>query len=133
MEKDIAPKEPRGRKVRQRVGVKDRLMIINKDPGKVYRLVNADPARIYQMQQLGYEIEQISNHVPQGLRASLSTTTDNAIPVGGGQTQVLMSTPRELYEEGQQEKEQAVKEIEAGLKPKASEGQYGSIKIENKG
>lgn len=127
---DIAPKKLKGSPARQRVGVKDRLLIINRDPSKEYRLVNSDPARIYQMQQLGYEIEPIADHIPQGLRAALPSTTDNALPVGGGQSQVLMSIPKEFYEEIQKEKAKEVNALEEGMKPNKSEGQYGSITIQ---
>jgi hypothetical protein len=126
---NLASKKPRGRPVRQKVGVKDKLLIINKDPNKVYRLVNSDPTRIYEMQQLGYEIDTLSEHIPQGLRASAPSLTDNALPVGGGQTQVLMSIDKEEYELSQKEKQEYVDELELGLKPNVSDGQYGSISV----
>lgn len=127
----LASKKPRGRPVRQRVGMKDKLLIINKDPNKMYRLVNTDPARIYEMQQMGYEIVKLADHVPSGLRASAPTLTDNTLPVGNGQTQVLMAIDKEEYELNQKDKQEYVSELEAGLKPNVSDGQYGSISIKS--
>lgn len=126
---NLVSKKPKTRPVRQKVGVKDKLVIINRDPSKVYRLVDSDPARIYAMQSQGYEIVPLENHVPKGLRASNASAMDNALPVGGGQYQVLMCIDREEYEENQRMKAAEVDELERGMKPDVSDGQYGSISI----
>lgn len=122
-------KAPRGRKTRKSVGVRDKLLIINKDPNKVYRLVNPDPARLYELQERGYEIEQMKDHVPAGLRTDSPLLTDNAIPVGGGQSHVLMSIDKEWYEEDQREKAAMADKLEEGLRPNTSDGQYGKLQL----
>jgi len=121
--------KPSGRPKRKSVGARDRLLIINKDQDKEYRLVNATPDRVYQMEQLGYKVEKIANHLPPSLRADQTTPTDNAIPVGGGQNQVLMSLDKDWYKEAQQEKEDQIRAQEAAIKPKPSDGDYGKIDI----
>lgn len=130
MEKEVVSKRPRGQK-RQSVSRKDRLLIINKDPNKVYRLVDADASRLFELQNMGYTVEQMSDHVPPGLRASNPTLVDNSLPVGGGKNQVLVSIPKEDYDAAQADKEAELKELEAGLKPNLSDGQYGKISIQN--
>jgi hypothetical protein len=103
--KEQISKKPSGRPSRKSVGVRDKLLIINKDPTREYRVVSSDPRRIYEL------------------------TTDNSIPVGGGQSHVLMSIDKEWYHEGQKEKEEQNQALEAGLSPKLSDGQYGKITI----
>jgi len=127
--KEQISKKPSGRPSRKSVGVRDKLLIINKDPTREYRVVSSDPRRIYELEQLGYRIETASDHLPKGLRTDQPLTTDNSIPVGGGQSHVLMSIDKEWYHEGQKEKEEQNQALEAGLSPKLSDGQYGKITI----
>lgn len=128
MEKEVVSKAPRGN-IRKKVGTRDRLLFINLDPNRVYRLVSSDPSYLYEMEQLGYKIEDLSKHVPQGLRVSQPTSMDNMLPVGGNERHVLMSIDKESYEETQKEKQQHVNKIEAGIKPNSNDGQYGSVVI----
>lgn len=127
--KETSTKSRVARPKRKSVGVRDRLQIINKDPSKEYRLVNADPARIFELEQLGYEVVNIANHLPKGQRLDSTKQPDNSIPVGGGQTQILMAIDKDLYEEGQRDKEEQAAELEASLRPNLSDGQYGKISI----
>jgi hypothetical protein len=120
------------RPTRKSVGARDRLQIINRDPNKEYRLVSTEDSRIYQMRGLGYEVVNIADHLPTGLRLDNSTATDNCIPVGGGQKQVLMAIDKDLYLEGIKEKEEENRKREAGLHPNLSDGQYGKITLSTK-
>lgn len=125
-------KKPSGRPVRKSVGARDRLAIINKDPSKVYRLVDTEPGRIQYFLDLGYEIQDVKNHIPNPLRLNVGSSNNNTIPVGGGKEQVLMAIDKELWEEIQDEKARIVDNTEAGLKPQNSDGFYGDIQITRK-
>jgi hypothetical protein len=127
--KESTSKAPSGRPQRKRVTSRNRLDIINKDPDKVYRLIDNDPARIYQFQQMGYEIQDVKQHLPGAERVDAALIADNSIPVGGGKRQVLVAINKDWYEEDQREKQKSVDESEAALKPKTSDGFYGDIKI----
>lgn len=131
--KEPISKKPSGRPTRKSVGVRDKLLIINKDPDRVYRLVNTDPNRLFEMKQMGYRIEEAAKHIPEGLRTDQALLTDNAVPVGGGQSHVLMSIDKDWYEDAQKEKAEHLESIEAGLKPNSSDGQYGKIAFSSSG
>lgn len=118
-----SPATPR---VRRPLSKSQRLEIINQDPGRVYRLVNMDPSRIYRFEQAGWRVEDVSAHLPRSERVDNPTITDNAISVGGGQRQVLMSIEKEFYDEDQAAKRDRQAELEKSLKPRNSDGMYGA-------
>ncbi len=122
-------KKPSGRPTRKSVGVRDKLVIINKDPDRVYRVVSSDPRRLYELEAMGYRIEKAADHTPKGLRTDQAALTDNSIPVGGGQNHVLVSIDKEWYEDAQREKAEHAAALEAGLNPNLSDGQYGTVKV----
>lgn len=124
-------KQPSGRPVRKPVGARNRLEIINKEPGREYRLIDSDPARVHQFTEAGYRVEQIKDFLPGANRLSQDSTLDNSIPVGGGSKQILVSIEREFYEQDQKAKEEHVKATEAGIKPNTSDGFYGKVSIES--
>lgn len=131
--KENLSKKPSGRPTRKSVGVRDKLLIINKDPAREYRLVSTDPNRLFHMKQLGYRIEEAAKHIPEGLRTDQALLTDNAVPVGGGQSHVLMSIDKDWYDDAQREKAEHLESLEAGLKPNSSDGQYGKIAFSSSG
>jgi len=118
-----SPATPR---VRRPLNKSNRLEIINQDPGRVYRLVNLDPSRIYRFEQAGWRVDDLALHMPRSERVENPTITDNAISVGGGQKQVLMSIEKEFYNEDQAAKHDRQAELERSLKPKNSDGMYGA-------
>jgi hypothetical protein len=89
-------------------------------------MVNLDSTRIWRFEQAGWRVEDLAKHLPVSERVSLPALTDNAISVGGGQKQVLMSIERELYDEDQAAKLERQRELERSLKPKNSDGMYGA-------
>lgn len=117
------PATPR---VRRPLSKSNRLEIINQEPDRVYRMVNLDSTRIWRFEQAGWRVEDLAKHLPVSERVSLPALTDNAISVGGGQKQVLMSIERELYDEDQAAKLERQRELERSLKPKNSDGMYGA-------
>lgn len=121
-------KKPSGRPKRIPVGTRNRLEIINKEPGREYHLIDATPGRIQQFLDGGYRVETLEKHLPGSQRVESGSTTDNVLHVGGGQKQILVSIEKEYYEEDQKAKQRKVDESEAGLK-NLSDGQYGKINI----
>lgn len=121
-------KAPSGRPKRARIGKRNRLEIVNKDPAREYRLIDSDPARLWQFDQAGWRVEDVAKHLPGTQRVDLSTPIDNAIPVGGGSKQVLVSIEKEYFEQDQKIKQDEINEMEKGLKP--SDGFYGKINIQ---
>jgi hypothetical protein len=111
----------------------NRLEIINKEPDRVYRLINLDPTRIWRFEQAGWRVEDLEKHLAGSQRASIPTVIDNAIMVGGGQKQVLMSIEREYFDEDQAALKERQDELERSLKPRNSDGMYGGeLTITNK-
>jgi hypothetical protein len=124
-------KKPSGRPVRKPVGARNRLEIINKEPGREYRLIDSDPARVNQFLQAGYRVEEVKNFLPGAERLGQGSLVDNALPVGGGSKQLLVSIEKEFYEQDQKEKIQRVKQTEEAIKPNTSDGFYGKVSIEH--
>ena len=127
MEK-VTTKTPE-RPERKPVAARQRLNFVNTDPNRQYRIIDADDARLAQFTDAGYRIEDIKKHVLGGQRTDVPAPTDNTISVGGGKKQMLVSIEKEFYEEDQEKKQQVVNDREAAMKPNASEGQYGDVKI----
>ena len=124
-------KKPSGRPVRKPVGARNRLEIINKEAGREYRLIDSDPARVHQFLEAGYRVEQVKDFLPGATRLGQDSLVDNAIPVGGGSKQLLVSIEKEYFEQDQKEKIARVKQTEEAIKPNTSDGFYGKVSIEH--
>lgn len=123
--------KPSGRPVRRPVGARNRLEIINKEPGREYRLIDSDPARVHQFLEAGYRVEQVKDFLPGSERLGQGSIVDNALPVGGGSKQLLVSIEKEYFEQDQKEKMLRVKATEEAIKPNTSDGFYGKVSIEH--
>jgi len=119
------PVRPKRKPVSQR----GRLELTNTDPNREYRLINAEAHRMSIFEEGGWKIENIKDFLVGGQRTDVATPIDNTVSVGGGQKQVLVSIEKEFYNEDQKSKAEKIDATEAGMKPKTSEGQYGSIQI----
>lgn len=131
MSEQIA-KAPRGRPTRVRIGVRNRLEIVNKDPDREYRLIDSDPARVWQFDRAGWKTENVADYLPgTPNRVDLTKPVDNSIPVGGGAKQVLVSIEKEFADEDRKVKQDEVKKVEDGLKTQNnSDGFYGKVQIQ---
>lgn len=124
------------KKQRKPVGLRNRLAVVNEDPNREYRLINNEPARLAQFEEGGYRVEDIEKHMPGSRKGTKGSNVDNVMHVGGGQTQVLVSIEKELYDEDQRVKQAKVDAMEASMKNKTAEslqGFYGDIKISRQG
>jgi hypothetical protein len=127
MVKEATSKSPSGRLKRKSGAARDRLVITNKDPDRVYRIISSDPSRIHEFEQMGYRIENIADHLPKGLRTDQGSTADNSLPVGAGRNHILVSLDKDEYDAAQKDKAEHVDSTEAAMKPNISEGQYGHV------
>lgn len=128
--KAVEPKKVR--KPRRPVGVTNRLDVVNQDPGRVYRIINNDPARLAQFDAAEYRVENVTEHMPGARKGTKGSNIDNVFHAGGGQTQVLVSVDKELYDEDQALKQAKVDATEAQIKNKSADGLqgfYGDVKI----
>jgi hypothetical protein len=110
--------------------MRNKLSFKDKDPNKVYRIVNDDPdsERLNIFLEAGYSFV----HGKAGVLGDKAVAEGGAIdsriskPVGGGKRGYLMCIDKELYEQDQALKAEAIKLTEAATKPKPEQSQYGA-------
>ena len=105
-----------------------------KDPNFQYRFVNDIGSRIHQMQEAGYEIVTDDDMVVGEARVTDPTAqgSDKRVISKDGTVAYLMKHKTEWYEEDQKAKQAHVDELEQTMKNEASQGMYGSIKVDRK-
>lgn len=105
-----------------------------KDPNFQYRFVNDIGSRIHQMQEAGYEIVTDDDMVVGEARVTDPTAQGSGKRVisKDGTVAYLMKQKKEWYEEDQKAKQAHVDELEQTMKNEASQGMYGSIKVDRK-
>jgi len=128
MEKEDTKSKAPVRPKRRPVATRQRLEVLNLDPNRSYRLIDATSDRIQMFEDAGYKIEPIKEHLRGGQRTDTPSAVDNAIAVGGGKKQILVSIEKEFYEEDQKAKSDMIDAREAGIKG-PNEGQYGQVKV----
>jgi hypothetical protein len=108
------------------------LTVGGKDPNKHYRVVNDVGDRIEQFKERGWVVEDDENLTIGDRRVATPKGVGSPVQasVGGGVKGVVMSLPRELWEEDQAWKQaNDVDTLEAATKSTKA-GDYGSIKVE---
>jgi hypothetical protein len=105
-----------------------------KDPDFQYRFVNDVGSRIHQMQEAGYEIVTDDELVVGEARVTDPTAQGSGKRVisKDGTVAYLMKQKKEWYEEDQKAKQAHVDELEQTMKNEASQGMYGSIKVDRR-
>ena len=105
-----------------------------KDPNFQYRFVNDIGSRIHQMQEAGYEIVTDDDMVVGEARVTDPTAQGSGKRVisKDGTVAYLMKQKKEWYEEDQKAKQAHVDELEQTMKNEASQGMYGSIKVDRR-
>jgi hypothetical protein len=108
------------------LGAKNRMTFADKDPAYRYRFINDKDDRLDRAQAAGYDF--VISDEPVGDKrvaeaSKMGTKVSKA--VGGGLVAYLMRIPVAFYEEDQQAKEAALKDVEKTLKPDKSKNQYG--------
>jgi len=116
------------------VGSKGRLTVHSKQPDREYRFVNDRDGRVETFVNAGWDVELAENHKVGDRRADVSSVTGSAAryPVGLGDHAVLMSIPKEWYEEDQAEKQRIVDATEQTIQNEVNKGEYkgSSMKIQ---
>ena len=105
-----------------------------KDPNFQYRFVNDIGSRIHQMKEAGYELVTDNEMVVGDARISDPTSQGSAKRVvsKNGDVAYLMRQKKEWFDEDQKAKQDRLDELEKAMKTEASQGMYGSIKMERK-
>jgi hypothetical protein len=105
-----------------------------KDPNFQYCFVNDIGSRIHQMKEAGYEFVTDDDMVVGKARVSDPTSQGSAKRVVSkdGTVSFLMRQKKEWFDEDQKAKQDRVDELEQSMKNEASQGMYGSIKIDRK-
>lgn len=132
MARELAQKSPAsGRPKRQSLTTRNRLRIKNMDPNFVYRIVNDVEDRVEIMKDLGYEVVSADEVKVNDRRADIGAAigTASTLALGQGMRGVVMRMPKEWYEDAQKEKMADVSRLEQTLKPKKSDGMYGSVEF----
>ncbi len=108
-----------------------RLVVENKDPNKVYRFVNDKDGRVELKQDQGWDVELAKDHRIGGRRVDTSSAEGTAarVNVGAGDHAILMSIPKEWYEEDQAAKQERVDASEQTIKQTALNGHKGSFQV----
>lgn len=137
MTKEAISKAPSGRPQRQPVGMRNRQVMKGLDPKYSYRWVvdyDGTGDRIAAFKDGGYEFVESRKAVHGDSRVDAASPEGSIEQrsVGSGLKGYLMRIPRELYEEDQKAKQQAVSKTEEALKKPALDGAYGSLKIETR-
>ena len=112
-------------------GKRDILAVRNQDPNFVYRWVNDTPGRIERFKEAGYEV--VLQDVEVGHKTvDRGSKVGSAImrQVGGLLTAVCMRIPKELYDEDQAAKAEAILEQELAMRAEAeSKADYGKFTL----
>lgn len=131
-EKETIAKAPSGRTRRTPVGYRNRFDVSGKDENFHYRIVSDKEGRIQEFLDAGYEVVDKTQTKlgASRLEGGSSIGSTSSIPLGAGDTGVLMRIPKEFYDEDQRAKELKIKEAEKALRAPAQSGaMYGDIKV----
>ena len=114
------------------IGTRSRMPVVNKDADKEYRFVNDRDGRVEMFLQNGWEIELAATHKQALSRVDTSSVEGSAAryPVGLGDNAVLMSIPKEWYQEDQAEKQRIVDNTEQTIKQDALKSGYKGATFE---
>lgn len=110
-------------------GKGDILKVEGKDPNRVYRIFNDTGTRLQQQVEYGWDIVS-SEEVKIGTRSDVGAGTRASITVDRteGTQGVVMSIPKEWYEEDQRAKQDKIDEKESQLfKQDETQGNYGKV------
>ena len=129
--KEAIAKAPVSRVTRTPIGKRNVLSVAGKDPNRVYRIINDSGDRVQAFLDAGYRVE-LDKAVSVGdkrVNKTSSVGSSSQLSVGQGQTALVVSIERELYDEDQAAKQVIVNELEASTRAKALNGTYGKLEI----
>lgn len=112
---EVASARPR----RVPVEGRNRLLIRNKEPGFVYRIVNDVEDRVLEFQERGYEIvpqDKLGRVGDKRVDTTSSPGSSSYLSVGQGTKAVVMRIKEDWYKEDQAVKQQRVDDTEQTMK-----------------
>lgn len=123
--------EASARPSRTPVTQRNRLMIRNKEPGYVYRIVNDVDDRVSIMQELGYELVPADAVGKVGDKRVDGASVVGSVahfPVGQGMKAVVMRQREDWYKQDQEAKQAEIAALESTTKSDARKAaDYGSV------
>lgn len=108
-------------------GRQDVLTVEGKDPDKEYRIVNDTPGRVAKLRNMGWEIADGDEKLISAMDDS--DVDDKSKHVGDGTKAVVMSMPKDWYEDYQQEKARQNERLEKATQANALQNGYGKVEI----
>lgn len=132
MSRNPIVKSPSGRPTRTAVGRRNVLTVKGKEAGYEYRIVNDDQDRVDMFKGAGWEVVSNSEVVVGDKRVNQTSDVGSVatVSVGGGMKGVVMRIKQEWYDEDQEAKRAAVREVENTTRQEALDGaDYGKVSI----
>lgn len=124
-------REASARPSRTPVTQRNRLMIRNKEPGYVYRIVNDVDDRVAIMQELGYELVEAKSVGAVGDKRVDGASVVGSVahfPVGQGMKAVVMRQREDWYKQDQEAKQAEIAALESTMKSDARKAaDYGIV------
>lgn|SRR5574343_55260 len=125
--------EASARPSRTPVTQRNRLMIRNKEPGYIYRIVNDVDDRVAILQELGYELVPADKVGPVSDKRVDNATNVGSVahfPVGQGVKAVVMRQREDWYKQDQDAKQESIKALESTMKSDARKAaDYGTLEV----
>lgn len=112
-------------------GRRNILTVANKDPNLVYRWVLDSPGRLEDFKMGGYSVVSANPEVGDATVDRASKLGSAVTMVRGSATLVLMSIPREWYDEDQKAKQDSIDALEETMRSDSA-GDYGAVSIARK-
>ena len=108
-------------------GRQDVLLVEEKDPNKEYRVVNDTPGRVAKLRNMGWEIADGDEKLVSAMDDS--NVDDKSKHVGDGTKAVVMSMPKDWYEDYQKEKARQNDRLEKATQANALQNGYCKVEI----
>lgn len=134
MTKEAIAKAPQRRAKRTKLGVRDVLTVLGKNPEYEYRIVNDSGDRVLRLEDQDWEICDASELQigDRRLGAPKPTGSKAETSVGGGIKGYVMKKRKDWHDEDQAAKQEYVNQTEAATKQEAQSGNYGNVNFRAK-
>lgn len=129
MTRQAIVKSPAARPRRNRINVRNRLTVANKEPGYMYRVVNDVEDRVEILKEIGYEIVNAGDVKVGEARVDVGSNVGSAasMSVGNGVRGVVMRIREDWYNEDQANKQADIEQTESAMKKQ--DGLIGEVQI----
>jgi len=128
MTRELTTKSPSGRVRRQKLGVRNKLSLKERDPNYHYRIVNDVEGRIDQLTEDGWEVVRDAKVGDKRIENSTGVGAIPTISVGQGMKAVVMRIKKEWYDEDRAAEQAQITAQEQQMRQDARRSaDYGNI------